>query len=88
MAPIVAGFELLSAAPGNLGRVPAAHIRAHALDRCTVDSVNETIVRVVAHQGGWDEIVLVAGPLLALWLLLVLANRRAKRNRADDLENS
>ena len=34
---------------------------------------------VLAHEGGWDEIALVAGPLLLLWLLLVLANRRAKR---------
>lgn len=43
-------------------------------------------MRVVAHQGGWDEIVLVAGPLLLLWVLLVVANRRAKRNAADELE--
>ena len=34
---------------------------------------------VLAHQGGWDEILLVAGPLIVLWLLLVMANRRAKR---------
>lgn len=33
---------------------------------------------LLAHQGGWDEIVLVAGPLVILWGLLVLANRRAK----------
>lgn len=39
---------------------------------------------VLAHEGGWDEIALVAGPLLLLWLLLVLANRRAKRIRDED----
>ena len=39
---------------------------------------------VLAHQGGWDEILLVAGPLVLLWLLLVLANRRAKRLGNDD----
>lgn len=38
---------------------------------------------VMAHQGGWDEIALVAGPLLLLWGLLVLANRRARRNAAE-----
>lgn len=38
---------------------------------------------VLAHQGGWDEIFLVVGPLLILWALLVLANRRAKRMDTD-----
>lgn len=38
-------------------------------------------LEVLGHQGGWDEIVLVAGPLVLLWLLLVFANRRAKRLR-------
>ena len=37
----------------------------------------------IAHQGGWDEVLLVAGPLVVLWLLLVLANRRAKRLNQD-----
>lgn len=59
------------------------HCRPHG---GTVDTVSEWPVRVVAHQGGWDEIVLVAGPLLLLWVLLVVANRRAKRNAADELE--
>ena len=39
---------------------------------------------VLAHQGGWDEILLVAGPLVLLWLLLVMANRRAKRLHSED----
>ena len=39
---------------------------------------------VLAHQGGWDEILLVAGPLVLLWLLLVMANRRAKRLNSED----
>ena len=34
---------------------------------------------MVAHQGGWDEVLLVAGPLgLVAWLLWV-ADRRARR---------
>ena len=39
---------------------------------------------VLAQKGGWDEIALVVGPLLLLWLLLVVANRRAKRMSHDD----
>lgn len=34
---------------------------------------------VLAHQGGWDEIALVAGPILILGAVLWLANRRADR---------
>ena len=34
---------------------------------------------VVAHQGGWDEILYVAGPLLVMGAILWLANRRAAR---------
>jgi hypothetical protein len=30
-----------------------------------------------AHQGGWDEILLVAAPLVVMAGLLALANRRA-----------
>ena len=34
---------------------------------------------ILAHQGGWDEVLLVAGPLgLVAWLLWV-ADRRARR---------
>lgn len=34
---------------------------------------------LLAHQGGWDEILLVAGPILAIAGLLVLARKRAER---------
>ncbi len=41
----------------------------------------ETVTRIklfpfVAHQGGWDEFLLVAGPLGIIGLLLWLANKR------------
>lgn len=36
-------------------------------------------VALLAHQGGWDEIGLVAIPLIIVAALLILANRRAKR---------
>jgi hypothetical protein len=39
---------------------------------------------VLAHQGGWDEVALVAGPLVFLFGLLLLANRRAKRQSDED----
>ena len=41
-------------------------------------------VRVVtlAHQGGWDEIAMVAVPLLLVAVLLVVANRRATQELA------
>jgi hypothetical protein len=32
---------------------------------------------LLAHQGGWDEILFVAAPLVVLIALLGLANRRA-----------
>lgn len=34
---------------------------------------------LLAHQGGWDEALIVAGPLLAIVGLLWLAKRRADR---------
>jgi hypothetical protein len=38
---------------------------------------------VLAHQGGWDEIALVAGPLLLIAWLLVTLKQRAERQRAE-----
>jgi len=34
---------------------------------------------VFAHQGGWDEILLVAGPILVIVLVLWKATQRAER---------
>jgi cyanate permease len=40
-------------------------------------SVARTIPAVIlAHQGGWDEALLVATPLVLIGLLLWVANRR------------
>lgn len=36
-------------------------------------------VAVLAHQGGWDEMLFVAVPILLFVLLLRMANRRADR---------
>jgi hypothetical protein len=35
------------------------------------------LVAILAHQGGWDEILMVVGPLALIGGLLWLANRRA-----------
>ena len=34
---------------------------------------------LLAHQGGWDEMLLVAAPIVVMGLLLRLANRRVER---------
>lgn len=41
---------------------------------------------VFAHQGGWDEFLMVAGPLLFLCLVVWLAARRFKSDEADPEE--
>ncbi len=41
------------------------------------------LAQVLAHQGGWDEFLWIAGPLLIVGGLLWLANRRANALNAD-----
>jgi hypothetical protein len=38
---------------------------------------------VLAHQGGWDEVLFVLGPLVFIVLLLRIAKRRADRAAHD-----
>ncbi len=38
---------------------------------------------VLAHEGGWDEILMVAAPLLVIGVLLLVADRRARRRNRD-----
>ena len=35
-----------------------------------------SVAPLLAHQGGWDEVLLVAGPIVAIVGLLMLAKRR------------
>lgn len=35
------------------------------------------LASLLAHQGGWDEIIMVAGPILVFGGLLLVARRRA-----------
>ena len=39
---------------------------------------------VLAHQGGWDEILFVLAPIAVFGLLLWITSRRADRERIDD----
>ena len=38
---------------------------------------------MLAHQGGWDEILLVLAPILVIAGLLSLAKKRVERNLRD-----
>jgi len=38
---------------------------------------------LVAHQGGWDEILLVAGPMAFVAALLWVARRRIRRDEVS-----
>ncbi|MCP5025990.1 MAG: hypothetical protein GY929_06855 [Actinomycetia bacterium] len=40
---------------------------------------------LLAHDGGWDEILLVAGPIALFGGLLWLANKRAKDRLGERL---
>jgi hypothetical protein len=52
-----------------------------------VSVLSTTAAAILAHQGGWDEVLLIAGPILLIAGLLVLAKRRVERN-ADDSATS
>lgn len=40
------------------------------------------MISLLAHQGGWDEILLVLGPILVIAGLLKLAKSRVDRSAA------
>lgn len=42
-----------------------------------------TAARLVAHQGGWDEMLFVGVPIALFAGLLAIANRRAARQQAE-----
>jgi hypothetical protein len=50
---------------------------------CETPLVLSTAVTVLAHQGGWDEILMVLTPIAVFALLLKLANSRANRAQAE-----
>ena len=46
------------------------------------------VLPVLAHQGGWDEILLVATPVAVLALILWRANKKAARLEAEEAEDA
>ena len=62
-----------------------AHSNEHSISRArTIGDVRAMFAAgtnpvLLAHQGGWDEIGLVAGPLAVVAALLWMADRRARR---------
>jgi hypothetical protein len=34
------------------------------------------VIAVLAHQGGWDEVLLVGGPIVVIAVILAIAKRR------------
>lgn len=42
---------------------------------------------LLAHQGGWDEILFVLAPLVIFAILLVVARRRVDRMEAGELDH-
>ena len=43
-----------------------------------------SLATVLAHQGGWDEILMVLGPILVFWLILRAARRQLLEATDDD----
>ena len=54
-----------------------------------VSTASETpdLFPLLAHQGGWDEILLVAAPLVLIACLLYIANRRVDAKLAERAES-
>jgi hypothetical protein len=46
------------------------------------------VAPLLAHQGGWDEVALVLGPIIILGGLLKLANHRADRIASERDEDA
>ncbi|MFZ8901754.1 MAG: hypothetical protein ACO39Y_07205 [Ilumatobacteraceae bacterium] len=45
-------------------------------------------VSLVAHQGGWDEILLVAGPIVVVVGLLAVVRRRVNTRYVERVDGS
>jgi hypothetical protein len=39
-----------------------------------------SVTSLLAHQGGWDELLLVAGPIVVIIGVLAIAKRRVERS--------
>lgn len=41
--------------------------------------MNASVAMLLAHQGGWDEALLIGGPVVAIVVLLRIAKKRVDR---------
>ena len=46
------------------------------------------LAHVIAHQGGWDEMALVAGPIVVIIALLALVKRRVDNAAAKSVADA
>jgi hypothetical protein len=62
-----------------------AHLVTYSISRCPTIHVVSYLVAsaLVAHAGGWDEALLIGGPIVVIIGLLMLAKKRVD-NAADD----
>ena len=60
-----------------------SHDAAHSISQCRTILTMSLVAALIAHQGGWDEVLLVGGPIIAIIALLGLAKRRVDRAQSD-----
>jgi hypothetical protein len=58
---------------------PRRPVRPRLADEAPVWEPEVVTALLLAHQGGWDEMLFVAVPILIFGSLLAVANRRASR---------
>ena len=51
-----------------------------------MNTLSATTSVLLAHQGGWDEILLIGGPIVIIVLLLRLAKKRVDASVGDGAE--
>lgn len=63
----------------STGHVPPRPPRPRLAETAPVWESEAVTALLLAHQGGWDEMLFVAVPIVIFGSLLVVANRRASR---------
>ncbi|HWM20631.1 MAG TPA: hypothetical protein VNO51_13145 [Ilumatobacteraceae bacterium] len=46
------------------------------------------LAHVIAHQGGWDEMALVAGPIVVIIAVLAVVKRRVDHSTAETVTDA
>jgi len=42
-----------------------------------------SVAQIIAHQGGWDELLLALGPVVVIVVVLAIAKRRVDRQHSN-----